>query len=53
MKKFIGIILASCLLLSSTAVFGQITGDLRGVVLDGQGGAVTGAKVALKSVETG
>lgn len=53
MKNVLGTFLASCLLLSSTAAFGQITGDLRGVVLDGQGGAVAGAKVALKSVETG
>jgi len=31
----------------------QITGDIRGVVTDSSGGAVTQAKVTLKSVETG
>ncbi len=33
--------------------FGQITGDLRGSVADGSGSAIPGAKVTLKSLETG
>jgi outer membrane receptor protein involved in Fe transport len=40
-------------LLAATAAFGQITGEVRGVVLDPSGAAVSQAKVILKSVETG
>lgn len=39
--------------LTATAVSGQITGEVRGVVLDPSRAAVSGAKVILKSVETG
>ena len=40
-------------LLAAAAAFGQITGEVRGVVLDPSGAAVPPAKVTLKSVETG
>ena len=40
-------------LLAATAAFGQITGEVRGVVLDPSGAAVSQAKVTLTSVETG
>lgn len=33
--------------------YGQITGDLRGSVVDGSGSAVPGTKITLKSLETG
>lgn len=45
--------LASLALLASLSMWAQITGDLRGVVLDGQGAAVANAKVTLKNLETG
>ena len=44
---------AAYLFACATVSFAQITGDLRGVVLDGQGGAVSQSKVTLKSLETG
>lgn len=37
----------------SIAAYAQITGDLRGLVLDSSGAAVPAAKVVLRSVETG
>jgi high-affinity K+ transport system ATPase subunit B len=39
--------------LAAVGAFGQIAGDLRGVVLDPTGAVVTGAEVTLKSLETG
>jgi outer membrane receptor protein involved in Fe transport len=42
-----------CVLALAGTASGQITGDLRGVVLDPTGAAVTGAQVTLKSLETG
>jgi hypothetical protein len=42
----------AALLALTGAMFGQITGELKGVVLDGSGSAVTNAKVTLKSIET-
>ncbi|MBK7929380.1 MAG: TonB-dependent receptor [Bryobacterales bacterium] len=53
MKQYLHLLLAASLLASATVASAQITGDLRGVVLDGQGGAVSQAKVSLKSLETG
>ncbi|MEP7363965.1 MAG: carboxypeptidase regulatory-like domain-containing protein, partial [Acidobacteriota bacterium] len=54
MKTRIRTYLAVCLLAAaSTVAHGQITGDLRGLVLDAQAGAVSQAKVTLKSLETG
>jgi hypothetical protein len=40
-------------LLAATVAFGQITGEIRGVVLDPSEAGVSQAKVILKSVETG
>lgn len=53
MTKYLPAMLGFTLLATSTGAFGQITGDLRGVVLDNSGGAVAQAKVTLKSLETG
>lgn len=53
MKQYLHLLLAASLLASATVASAQITGDLRGVVLDGQGGAVSQAKVTLRSLETG
>ena len=44
---------ALLMFLSSLQLSAQITGDLRGVVVDSSGGAVAQAKVSLKSLETG
>ena len=46
-------LLALAAMLSAGALYGQITGDLRGTVLDGSGGAVTSSKVTLTNLETG
>jgi len=43
----------SVFLLASATLWGQITGDLKGTVLDSSGAAVSAAKVTLKSLETG
>ncbi len=53
MKKISLSIYLIFLALLSPALFAQITGDMRGVVVDGSGGAVGQAKVSLKSLETG
>jgi len=53
MRKQVLTLLTASLLAFATVASAQITGDLRGVVLDGQGGAVSQAKVTLKSLETG
>lgn len=39
--------------LFASSLFAQITGDLKGVVLDNSAAAIAGAKVALRSLETG
>jgi hypothetical protein len=54
MKSFLKYLtcILSALVLAGTLA-GQITGDLRGVVLDTSGAAVAGAKVTLTSLETG
>ncbi len=44
---------ALLMVLSTLQLFAQITGDLRGVVVDASGGAVAQAMVSLKSLETG
>jgi outer membrane receptor protein involved in Fe transport len=53
MKKLLRIVQAICLAGASSISFAQITGDLRGVVLDSSGAVVSQAKVILKSLETG
>ena len=45
--------MVSLLGLCSSGLTAQITGDLRGVVVDGTGGGVSKAKISLKSLETG
>ncbi len=54
MKSFLKYLtcILSALVLAGTLA-GQITGDLRGVVLDTSGAAVAGARVTLTSLETG
>ncbi len=46
-------LLAFTAFLTSGVVSAQITGDLRGTVLDSSGGAVTSSKVTLVNLETG
>jgi hypothetical protein len=53
MKRFRKIAFAVCFAAAASVAFGQITGDLRGVVLDSSGGAVPAAKVTVKNLETG
>ncbi|HZO57046.1 MAG TPA: carboxypeptidase-like regulatory domain-containing protein, partial [Bryobacteraceae bacterium] len=53
MRTQLRTLVAASLFAFATVAFGQITGDLRGVVLDSQGGAISQAKVTLKSLETG
>ncbi|MBA3975767.1 MAG: hypothetical protein C0504_16300, partial [Candidatus Solibacter sp.] len=43
----------SAVLLTAGVLSAQITGDLRGTVLDSSGGAVIAAKITLKNTETG
>lgn len=45
--------LVAAVLLTAGVLSAQITGDLRGTVLDSSGGAVTAAKITLKNTETG
>jgi hypothetical protein len=47
------LVIAGALSLGASFLFGQITGELRGLVTDPSGGAVPGAKVTLTSQETG
>ncbi|MDX1983055.1 MAG: carboxypeptidase regulatory-like domain-containing protein [Bryobacteraceae bacterium] len=44
--------LAFLVTLASTPAFAQITGDLRGIVLDTSGAAMAGAKVVARNLET-
>lgn len=53
MKKSTVFVILIFLAWLSPSLFSQITGDLRGVVVDSSGGAVGQAKVSLKSLETG
>ncbi len=45
--------LASLVALSASILSAQITGDLKGIVLDNSAAAIAGAKVTLRSLETG
>ena len=45
--------MVSLLGLCSSVLTAQITGDLRGIVVDGSGGGIGKAKISLKSLETG
>jgi len=47
------VLLAIASILLASALFGQITGSLRGVVIDSSGAAIPGATVTLTSLETG
>src|SRR5688572_19391772 len=47
------LLIAISFVMASGALFAQITGDLRGVVIDPAGAPVAQAKVTLKSLETG
>jgi outer membrane receptor protein involved in Fe transport len=49
----VSIVWALCLLLITGSVNAQITGDLRGTVLDASGAVIPTATVTLKSLETG
>ncbi len=52
-KLVTSVLLVFNLLSLAIAAFGQITGEVRGVVVDSSGASVGNAKVSLKSVETG